>query len=178
MNRIIRDRLTAIAVSALFTAFLTTAVAFALHLVDRREAEREYQYLLPLAEKSFGAQAKHLVVLERSVRGLGPARRTFVYKNKGGKVLGAGISVRIDAAEGAIGLYAVTDEKGRVRATRPWPGLAGVRGQELEAFLKNRETGTSGGLAPSVDIPALEFSVSCAVDQAVRFLRVGEGGGE
>jgi len=175
MNSIVRKRLTEIAVAAAVFAALVTAVAAGTLFIHSKETERLSLALRPMAEKALGVKGNRLTQREAAVRGPESIYRAFQYRDKDGKLLGAGLSIRIALNNAGMGVFAITDERGRVRAIEAWPGVSGVRAEELGTYLDQREKGSQGGLGPSADRQKLEYSVEAALGEAALFVRSWDG---
>jgi len=175
MNNIVRKRLSeTIAIAAVF-ATLITAISIGVLFINAQETDKLSKELQLMAEKTLTAKRNQLISKEVPIRGFGPIRRAFQYRNENGKIVGAGFSIRIDIYNARMGIFVVTDDKGRIRSSRVWPGVSGIRAEELRIYMTQREKGSKGGLAPFSDINSLEFSVTTAFDETARIVRSWEG---
>lgn len=175
MNSLVRKRLYEILAISAVCSVLITAITAGLLFVDIRETDEFSGQLTKMAEKALGVKGAALKQKEIFVRDFGEIHRAFQYRNKAGKLIGAGFSLRLSINNAPIGIFVITDDKGRICSSAAWPGVSGTRAENLSIYLSQREKGLNGGLDPTANIKTLDFAVTTAQEKASRIARTLEG---
>ncbi len=170
-----RERLAEIAAAASILAVIAAAITLGVLFLSRMDLDLFSARMVPLAVQSLGQSGERLAATEIPNRGFRSVRRAVVFRNKSGAVAGAGFSMSLEIQGAALGVFLITDEKGRVHHADVWPGVSGLRAEELRTYLKHRGKGTTGGLDPAVDLEYMEFSVHEAMEEASSFFHSWKG---